>query len=177
MPWPRIVLARDVSEYRRVVPLLVSRRDRVLEIGCGAGGTTRVIAKYAGKVLAIDKSEKELEKAKKLMEEFPNLRVELADAWDLRRVLELVARYLGDKVDAVFIDIGGSERPHRVLDLARRYSSALRPPVMVIKNYKLVGFVESVVLATELVAWRAGSLSLRGKGRALGTLAGTGYCP
>lgn len=41
--FPRIVVADTVTDYRRVVPLLVEPTDVVLEVGCCSGATTSVL--------------------------------------------------------------------------------------------------------------------------------------
>eukprot|EP01043_Picozoa_sp_COSAG02_P022671 COSAG02_NODE_1185_length_14007_cov_52.908398_6_plen_184_part_00 len=41
--FPRVVVADTVTDYRRVIPLLVDPADIVLEVGCCSGATTNVL--------------------------------------------------------------------------------------------------------------------------------------
>ena len=41
--FPRIIVADTVTDYRRVVPLVVEPTDVVLEVGCCSGATTNVL--------------------------------------------------------------------------------------------------------------------------------------
>jgi hypothetical protein len=58
------------------------------------------------------------------------------NAFDLRGIIKL-----GIDFTKVYLDISGSRRPEPVISLARRYESALRPEVIVIKNTRLKSFV------------------------------------
>ena len=54
----RIVVAENFSEYRRSIETVVAATDRVLEVGCGRGVTTALIARRCGHVLGVDLSAK-----------------------------------------------------------------------------------------------------------------------
>src|SRR5690242_1031899 len=54
--------------------------DRVLDIGCGAGQTTRDAARLASSVLGVDALAPAIERARRLAEDLPNVRFELGDA-------------------------------------------------------------------------------------------------
>ena len=44
--FPRVIVADTVTDYRRVVPLIVDPTDIVLEVGCCSGATTNVLFDY-----------------------------------------------------------------------------------------------------------------------------------
>ncbi|RLF15072.1 MAG: hypothetical protein DRJ97_04975 [Thermoprotei archaeon] len=143
-----VVLTRNVGEYRRAARRLLEPGGRVLEVGCGFGRTVEVLAKSGYVVLGVDKSPEAVEEAKRRLGELKGAYVEVADGFDVRSVLDLVKRYLGE-ADLVMIDVGGVEDPGRVLSLARTYLKALKPRILVVKNRLLYGFVERCVLYKE----------------------------
>jgi SAM-dependent methyltransferase len=44
--FPRIIVADTVTDYRRIIPLLIGPADIVLEVGCCSGATTNVLADH-----------------------------------------------------------------------------------------------------------------------------------
>lgn len=56
--------ARDLGRVTRLLGIELTRDDRVLEIGCGVGRMTRVLAEHAGAVLALDVSPEMIERAR-----------------------------------------------------------------------------------------------------------------
>ena len=53
-----------------------------------------MLAQLLRKVLAIDKSEKEIQIARRRLEKFSNVYVEIADAFDLKRIKSLAEKFL-----------------------------------------------------------------------------------
>ncbi len=49
-----VLVVSSVHLYRRLASELTTGHDAVLEIGCSTGGTTRLLAERAGRVLAVD---------------------------------------------------------------------------------------------------------------------------
>lgn len=100
----------------------IAPTDRVLDIGCGAGQTTRDAARAAssGSVLGVDSSEQMLERARRLTLEagLQNIRYELGDAqvhrFEPASFDILVSRFgtmfFSDPVDA-FVNLAQASRP------------------------------------------------------------------
>ena len=53
-----LIIVSDVEHYRQLARDKVLESDRVLEIGCSTGQTTRVLAQRASRVVAVDCSAK-----------------------------------------------------------------------------------------------------------------------
>jgi SAM-dependent methyltransferase len=96
----------------------IQRDDRVLDIGCGAGQTTRDAARLASSVLGVDTSAAAIERGRRLAEGLPNVRFELGDAqvYGFARAHFDVAisrfgtMFFADPV-AAFTNIGSALRP------------------------------------------------------------------
>ena len=142
----RVIIVRNVKEYRKAACEVLERGDHVLEIGCSFGKTLERIAKSGYRVLGIDKSVNAIEGAKARLAHMENAKAELIDAFDIKTVMKAVKEHLNGKVDLVMIDIGGVEDPGKVLNLARRYIKALKPKVLIIKNELLYDFVSKCEL-------------------------------
>jgi demethylmenaquinone methyltransferase/2-methoxy-6-polyprenyl-1,4-benzoquinol methylase len=72
------------SIVETIIPYIAGRE--VLEIACGTGNWTEVLAKRAGSVLAIDSSSTVLEIAGKKLERFSNIILKKADAYRLEDI-------------------------------------------------------------------------------------------
>lgn len=73
---------KNVDEIRRALSAL-ALSGRVLELGCGNGTYTRVLAETAESVVATDLSEDMVAAARERLQELPNVRVEPQDAFAL----------------------------------------------------------------------------------------------
>mmetsp|Transcript_29006 Transcript_29006/g.95409 ORF Transcript_29006/g.95409 Transcript_29006/m.95409 type:complete len:239 (+) Transcript_29006:72-788(+) len=124
----RIVVAENFSEYRRSIETVVAATDRVLEVGCGRGVTTALIARRCGHVLGVDLSAKVIAMARS---RFPRLDFLEADASD---VSALRARGPFDKI---FVDVNGSRELQMLLPLLEALDAALAPEALVVKNAPL----------------------------------------
>lgn len=142
-----VFIASNVRQYRMIAYKLAAQ-THILEIGCGSGKTTLVLARLANKVLAIDKSSRELEKARFRLRNFNNVKFVNIDAFNVRKVLKYVRSFLNNRVDVMFLDIGGSEDPSKVLSLAWKYLHAVSPKMLVIKNRHLCDFVKFSIALT-----------------------------
>lgn len=72
-------------KYQILVSLLPARRyRRVLDLGCGLGGLTRELARYADCVLGVDLSASAIAQARNLSGGYGNVHFEQADVLDLR---------------------------------------------------------------------------------------------
>ncbi|GEM_PF-1722160 len=142
----KIVITKNVKEYREAAKMLLSTSDHVIEIGCGSGRTTKIIANRARKVLAIDKSREEIRKAEERLAEEKNVILLNEDAFNIRKILSIVRKELGRRVDVVMIDIGGIEDPAKVVDLARRYMAVFKPRLLIVKNIPLAEFISQCII-------------------------------
>ena len=73
----QVVACEEVTEYRDAVLALVSREDVVLEVGSHVGGTTKVIASVAGRVVGLDQQPELVAQAR---ESYPEIRFEARGA-------------------------------------------------------------------------------------------------
>lgn len=79
--------SRHISIIDKLVRSGLKANHKVLEVGCGIGTVSQLIAKKTskGKVLAVDISEKSVEKAKILWKQFSNLIFEVSDMSDFTK--------------------------------------------------------------------------------------------
>jgi len=79
--------SRHISIIDKLVSSGLKSNHKVLEVGCGIGTVSQLIAKKTqkGKVLAVDISEKSIEKAKVLWKQFQNLDFEVSDMSDFTK--------------------------------------------------------------------------------------------
>jgi trans-aconitate 2-methyltransferase len=79
--------SRHISIIDKLVKSGLKSNHNVLEVGCGIGTVSQLIAKKTpkGKVLAVDISEKSIEKAKILWRQLTNLSFEVSDMSDFTK--------------------------------------------------------------------------------------------
>lgn len=79
--------SRHISIIDKLVQSGLKSNHNVLEVGCGIGTVSQLIAKKTpkGKVFAVDISEKSVEKAKFLWKQFSNLSFEVSDMSDFTK--------------------------------------------------------------------------------------------
>ena len=129
----RIIVTRNVKEYRATVPVHVSREDTVLEIGCGEGVTSSLLHRYAGQLVAIDKSIA-IEKTRK---RYPHIRFERLDGFDLTAI-----RSLGLDFNKIYIDISGSRQLRFVVQIIEAHEAVFQPDLIVVKSKSLADILE-----------------------------------
>ena len=145
----RIFLAARVSSYRRLARELVGPRDIVIELGAGEGRCTRILARRAGHVIAVEKTRACCTRTARAVARYQNVAVLCQDAFELKPILGLVRR-----ADAVFVDIGGAAPLWQTIRLAGNYLSMFRPRTLVIRNTRLASFVSSLEWTEPDVAGR-----------------------
>ena len=129
----RLIATRDVRGYRATIPDVVTSDDRVLEIGCEWGSTTRLLAQSACSVLGTDMSRQCVEDART---KHPDLIFDLLDAFDLRAVAQA-----GAECSLVYIDVSGLSGFRSLLDvlaLVNSYAALLPARAIVVKSGALV---------------------------------------
>lgn len=79
--------SRHISIIDKLVQSGLKSHHKVLEVGCGIGTVSQLIAKKTpkGNVLAVDISEKSVDKAKTLWKQFSNLSFEVSDMSDFSK--------------------------------------------------------------------------------------------
>lgn len=128
-----IIATRNVGDYRATIDEVVRADDRVLEIGCGWGTTSVLLARRARNVLATDISDTCLDRAR---HQHPELRFARLDAFDLRALLQL-----GEDFTVVYIDVSGLSGFRSTLDvlaLLNSYAALLDPRAIVVKSRAVV---------------------------------------
>ncbi len=127
-----VLLTKGVKEYRATIPKYINKNDTVLEIGFAWGTTTKLLSKYAARVVGIDKGESYY----KAVEDYPELELYKIDGFDMSAVLDL-----GYKFNKIYLDISGCRSMFDVQKMILMYENAFRPELIVAKSTKLKRFV------------------------------------
>ncbi len=137
------IATRGVEEYRQTVSAYIQPYDRVLEIGCEWGTTSRVIYERCSKLVATDISPECIEKAKARN---PRITFAVLDAFDIVSAMKL------GSFTKIYIDMSGLSSYRSLLDviaLMNMYASVFKPEAIVIKSGSLKQF------ASKCKAWQA----------------------
>jgi len=128
----KFIATRGVQEYRQTIPIWVTEKDIVLEIGCEWGTTTAIIAPLCQKVIGTDISQACVNRARYL---HPNICFELLDGFDVRAALNF-----GMTFTKIYIDMSGLSGYRSLLDtisLLQMYATTLRPEAIIVKSGSL----------------------------------------
>ena len=96
---PQQVTLRDVNQRQMEINLIckyLDKRDKLLEIGCGNGYSTKFFAKEVTFIYAIDYSSKMIERATRESTNLNNVKFEIGDVLDLK--------YAANTFDAVVVE-------------------------------------------------------------------------
>ena len=132
-----IKLCYDVKDYRRQIRDVINDGDKVIELGCHTGNTSKVILENDVDLIAIDNSPEAGEEMGKLNLTFINADVRLHET--LYQVFKLIQR-----CDVLAIDLGGGYHPDTVFKVFYIWSSTFKPKHTIIRNRGLVEFYNSV---------------------------------
>ena len=132
-----IKLCYDVNDYRRQIRDVINDGDKVIELGCHTGNTSKVILENDVDLIAIDNSPEAGEEMEKLDLTFINADVRLHET--LSQVFKLIRR-----CDVLAIDLGGGYHPDTVFKVFYIWSSTFKPKHTIIRNRGLVEFYNSV---------------------------------
>lgn len=132
-----IKLCYDVKDYRRQIRDVINDGDKVIELGCHTGNTSKVILENDVDLIAIDNSPEAGEEMEKLDLTFINADVRLHET--LSQVFKLIQR-----CDVLAIDLGGGYHPDTVFKVFYIWSSTFKPKHTIIRNRGLVEFYNSV---------------------------------
>ena len=111
-----IRVTENFAEYRHCIEHCVAAEDTVVEMGCGRGVTTDLLARRCSRAVGIDASAKVIEMARS---RFPHVTFATGAAEDISGI-----RALGD-FSVLFLDINGSRELATLVPLLERYESAL----------------------------------------------------
>jgi hypothetical protein len=137
----KFIATRGVQEYRQTIPLWVTKKDVVLEIGCEWGTTTIQIAPFCQEVIGTDISQACLDRARLL---HPDIRFELLDGFDVRAALDF-----GKSFTKIYIDMSGLSGYRSLLDtisLLQMYATTFRPAAIVVKSGSLKLFASQCLV-------------------------------
>ncbi|MBN1373758.1 class I SAM-dependent methyltransferase [Candidatus Dojkabacteria bacterium] len=139
---------RGVEEYRESISTYVSEKDKVLEIGCEWGTTSKLIYPKCSQLIATDISPKCIERARKM---YPEIHFETLDVYDIKR-----AQSFDINFNKMYIDVSGLSGYRSVLDvlaLLNMYASVFEMEAIVIKSGALKE------LGKRLISWEKSSIS------------------
>jgi 2-polyprenyl-3-methyl-5-hydroxy-6-metoxy-1,4-benzoquinol methylase len=128
---------RGVKEYRASIAKHVTKRDRILEIGCEWGTTSKFLHKNCENLLATDISSKVLEKARTI---HPEIEFRKLDVFNIRSAIDL-----GYDFNKMYIDVSGLSGYRSLLDviaLLEMYSAVFDLETIVIKSGALKNFAK-----------------------------------
>mmetsp|Transcript_12053 Transcript_12053/g.26776 ORF Transcript_12053/g.26776 Transcript_12053/m.26776 type:complete len:266 (+) Transcript_12053:75-872(+) len=129
-----VVVCEEVGEYRTAAQQLVGPEDRVLEVGCHVGGTTKILAGSTRHLVGLDQQPTLVAEAR---ERLPAIQFEVCDAFDAQRILALSRALAPHRFTKVFVDISGSRDLSTVIRLLDVYRNTLRPDLLVVKSQPL----------------------------------------
>eukprot|EP00397_Hematodinium_sp_SG-2012_P025675 GEMP01026840.1.p1 GENE.GEMP01026840.1~~GEMP01026840.1.p1 ORF type:complete len:251 (+),score=50.69 GEMP01026840.1:36-788(+) len=146
-----IVVCEEVREYRAFARGTIQPTDRVLEIGCHNGGTTKVIwSRKPDALVAIDQKQDLVDIAKEVM---PDVTFAVVDAFDTYALRKLAPE---GGFTHIFVDISGNRELRSVVQLIDQIEAGLKPKHIIVKSQKLRRLLFRSRLWREMVAERGG---------------------
>ncbi len=136
----KFVATRGVEEYRKTILDWVKPTDKILEIGCEWGSTSRLIFEKCQNLIATDISLECITKARQLN---PQIHFETLDAFNIRNAMKL-----GENFTKIYIDMSGLSSYRALLDviaLLNMYSSIFNPQAIIIKSGSLKQFARNCI--------------------------------
>ncbi len=132
-----ILLVYDAKLYRKAFADVIKPGDTVIEIGPHVGTSTRVIAKYAKKVIAVDKAE-QAEKAFKdsKIQNVTFIRGDVRFFETIDKVLKLTG-----SCDVLAVDMGGGRFPDTLFKVWCVWSGVFKPRDSILRNNGLAEFI------------------------------------
>jgi trans-aconitate methyltransferase len=135
---------RGVKEYRASISQYIKPEDKVLEVGCEWGTTSKLIQPECELLLASDVSGKCIKKARQM---YPQIQFEVLDVWNTRVALDFNIDF-----NKMYIDVSGLSDYRSLLDviaLLETYSSVFPLETIVIKSGALKNF------GKRCIAWQS----------------------
>ena len=125
----KIFAVRGVYEYRLTIPALVNQNDRILEVGCEWGTTSRMLHEQCQNLIATDISAKVLLKAKNIN---PEINFKVLDIYDVKSAMALNFDF-----NKMYVDVSGFSGYKSVLDvlsILNMYSTVFELDLIVVKS-------------------------------------------
>jgi len=129
---PRVRVVSSVRLFRQIAVQEGGGGDRVLEIGCSTGETTRLLAKTGATVLAVDTAEQLCSQVADRLKDHANVSVHHIDARNVPSLVKLMPH-----PDVVLVDVGGSAQLNTVSFVVRQCLMAFAPRLIVVRNTEL----------------------------------------
>jgi len=127
-----LVVCEEVREYRAFAKQNIQKTDRILEIGCHNGATTKVIwSRNPECLVAIDQKKELVDVAR---EALPGVKFNVQDAFDTYELRKLEPE---GGFTHVFVDISGNRELRSVVQLLDQVEASLRPKHIIVKSQKL----------------------------------------
>jgi len=141
-----ISLVYSQARYHQAVCDAIKPGDAVIEIGPHTGKSTRMIAKKAKKVIAIDKSKQAEDAFKEKPKNVTFLRGDVRFFKTIDEVLKHTK-----KCDVLAVDMGGGRFPDTVFKVWAVWSGVFKPRDSIIRNCGLGEFVKRAKIADPLI--------------------------
>lgn len=136
-----VLAISSIDRYRQLARELPVETDRILEIGCSTGGSTRLLAQRAAQVVAVDVSAELVVRLQTEMAGCAEVQVVQVDG---RNTPQLVA-LLPDPT-LIFVDIGGTAHLDNVALQLRLCLKAFVPRLLVVRSFELATFAGLISL-------------------------------
>lgn len=138
-----IKISYDIKVYRNILDNILNENNKVVELGCHVGKTSKLIAEKVknGRLICLDNSPEATTKMNNLKLIYPNLKFINGDV-RLHETLKQVTEII-NKCDILAIDLGGGYHPDTVFKVYYIWASTLKPNHTIIRNKGLVDFVKT----------------------------------
>jgi precorrin-6B methylase 2 len=136
-----VLVVSSIHVYRRLARELPTLHDAVLEIGCSTGGTTRLPAERAGRVLAVDVAAELVDPLRVALAPFRGVSVVHLDA---RHTADLAA--LMPEPNLIFIDVGGNAQLDNVALQVRQCLRTFSPRLLVVRSTELAALCARITV-------------------------------
>lgn len=136
-----VLVVSSINRYRQLARELPVETDRILEVGCSTGESTRLLAQRAARVVAVDVSAELVARLQAEMAGCAEVQVARIDG---RNTPQLVA-LLPDPT-LIFIDIGGTAHLDNVALQLRLCLKAFAPRLIAVRSFELATFAELLTL-------------------------------
>lgn len=136
-----VQVVSSIDRYRQLARELPVETDRILEVGCSTGESTRLLAQRAARVVAVDVSAELVDRLQAEMAGCSKVQVARIDG---RNTPQLVA-LLPDPT-LIFVDIGGTAHLDNVALQLRLCLKAFAPRLIAVRSFELATFAGLLTL-------------------------------